>query len=122
MYRFLIIAICSTLLVALQPNEEKLTTLFSVLRDGKTGFIDRTGKIVIDPQFDSVGDFSEGLAEITVTTETYPFSKHGYIDESGRLAINPQFDVAYPFSERLALVKIGDLHGFIAWLVMTRLE
>ena len=30
----------------------------------KYGFIDKSGKVVIEPQFDEVGDFSEGLAQL----------------------------------------------------------
>ena len=30
----------------------------------KYGFIDKSGKVVIEPQFDYVGDFSEGLAKV----------------------------------------------------------
>src|SRR5262249_45828952 len=33
---------------------------------GKWGFIDREGKLVIDPDFDTVGSFHEGLAVIGV--------------------------------------------------------
>ena len=32
----------------------------------KSGFIDKTGKVVIEPQFDGVGDFSEGLASVAI--------------------------------------------------------
>ena len=30
----------------------------------KYGFIDKSGKVVIEPQFDWVSDFSEGLAKV----------------------------------------------------------
>jgi WG containing repeat len=32
---------------------------------GKWGFIDKTGKVVIEPRFEAVNDFSEGLAVFT---------------------------------------------------------
>jgi hypothetical protein len=37
-------------------------TLFVIIAKGKYGFIDKTGKIVIEHQFNYVGSFSEGLA------------------------------------------------------------
>ena len=33
---------------------------------GKAGLIDKTGRIVINPQLDDVGFFSEGLAQVRI--------------------------------------------------------
>jgi hypothetical protein len=38
--------------------------LFRILRNGKTGFADSTGKIVIEPQFDCAFPFSNGRAKV----------------------------------------------------------
>jgi len=32
----------------------------------KFGFIDKSGKVVIEPQFDDAGYFSEGLATVAI--------------------------------------------------------
>jgi WG containing repeat len=74
---------------------------------GKYGFIDKTGKVVISPQFDSVGQFHEGLAQIRMNNII------GYIDKEGRIAINPQFDQVKDFSEGVAFAKIGSKWGLI---------
>ena len=68
---------------------------------GKQGFIDRTGKIVIEARFDEARVFSEGLAAVRVG------DKWGYVDPSGRMVIEPQFDMAVPFYDGLALVHMG---------------
>jgi len=47
----------------------------------KTGFIDKTGKFVIEPKFDNAGPFSEGLARATITEGGE--EKSGFIDHSG---------------------------------------
>jgi len=73
----------------------------------KWGYIDKKGKIVIDPQFDSTGIFSEGLATVKIG------NKWGYINKKGKIVINPQFDFARSFSEGLATVEIGDRWGYI---------
>ena len=39
--------------------------LFRILRDGKTGFADTTGKIVIEPQFECAEMFVDGQAKVT---------------------------------------------------------
>ncbi|MCX7596880.1 MAG: WG repeat-containing protein [Fischerella sp.] len=62
----------------------------------------------IQPQFDGVGSFSEGLAEVKVD------GKWGYIDKSGNIVIQPQFDETDKFSEGLAKVWIaGQNWGYI---------
>jgi WG containing repeat len=65
-----------------------------------------TGSIVIQPQFESAGPFSEGVA--AVQTGKDEGGKWGYIDKSGGFVINPQFDYAEAFSEGLAAVRSGD--------------
>ncbi len=76
---------------------------------GKYGYIDKSGKIVINPQFEEAYDFSkEGLALVKLS------DKYGYIDKSGKIVINPQFEDAYSFGEEgLAIVKLSDKYGYI---------
>lgn len=82
--------------------------------DGKWGFIDSTGSMVIEPQFESFGSddiylsreqvFNEGL--LAVARE----GKVGYINEAGAFVIEPQFDDATSFSEGFAYTwtRIGE--------------
>ncbi len=75
--------------------------------NGKFGFIDKTGKVVVEPQYDYVEPFSEGMARVEIG------DKWGFIDEKGKLVIASQFDAAHDFSEGLAGVKVGKNWGFI---------
>lgn len=92
---------------------------FPVVVDGKAGFIDRTGKVVLEPKFDGVSYFSEGLARVSVGRDTIITSgfSQGFIDESGEMVIRPEWDVASHFSEGLAAVGYDqtkqkfELHG-----------
>jgi len=70
---------------------------------GKFGYIDRTGKFVIAPQFFIAQDFAEGLAAVRV--EEGAGSRWGYIDRTGQMVIAPRFHQACPFSEGLAAVE-----------------
>ena len=74
----------------------------------RKGFIDKTGKIVISPQFQYAYPFIEGLACVSAGSD-----KWGYIDESGKWAIPPRFDSASLFSEGLAPVTLGNVCGYI---------
>jgi len=68
-----------------QP-QSKPDGLFRIVQNNKHGYIDRTGKIVIPPQFDDAGPFSEGLADVKIG------EKWGYVDGTGKVVISPQFD------------------------------
>ena len=63
--------------------------------------------ILIPPQFDSAGNFSEGLAAVKIN------DKWGYIDKKGNFVIQPQFDSVYNFSQGLAAVEINEKRGYI---------
>ena len=65
----------------------------------KYGFIDKSGKVVIELQFDDAGYFSEGLACVEKD------DKYFFIDKSGKVVIEPQFDEVGDFSEGLAKVR-----------------
>lgn len=81
--------------------------LFQVHYGKKWGYIDRTGKIVISPEFDDEGDFFDGLAKVRLGLTW------GYIDETGHLAIGYRFAHAGDFSEGVAPVQVGRRWGFI---------
>ncbi|MBX9850781.1 MAG: WG repeat-containing protein [Cytophagaceae bacterium] len=107
----------------------------------KSGIINEEGKIIIEPQFDDIGEFSQGFAKArmhgrwgfispsadTLTDfkfdETKNFteglaavkvkSKWGYINLEGDMAISPQFDFAGDFHGGLAMVKVKGKIGYI---------
>jgi hypothetical protein len=87
--------------------------LAAVSSNGKWGYIDKTGKFVIDPQFDNVadtivsGDFHEGLAFVQVG------GKYGYIDKTGAYIFKLQFDEVAGFKEGMAAVKFNGKWGYI---------
>ena len=88
-------------------------------KDNKIGFIDKTGKIVIDfdrlPSEAGVGNFSEGFAPICFPDKQPSlYSSHcGFIDETGKVVIPPRFVLSSPFSEGLAWVRTEAYIGFV---------
>ena len=74
----------------------------AMIRDerSKVGFVDRTGRIAIPPQFEQARPFSQGLAAVQTVQ-----GKWGYIDKQGTFVIAPQFGEAMSFSEGLAAVQ-----------------
>lgn len=72
----------------------------------KVGFIDRTGKWVIEPKFDKARAFSKGLAPVNVG------KAWGYINTKGTFVVDAKYKDAEVFSEGLAPVK-EENWGFI---------
>ncbi len=81
--------------------------LFRVVQAEKWGYINRSGRLVIRPQYDWALDFSEDLACVQTR------KKYGFIDSEGEVIIPPQYDFAEQFSEGLARVRNGEQFGYI---------
>ena len=77
--------------------------------NGKWGYCDQNGNILISPQFDGMGAFSEGLAAVRINKEW------GYIGYSGNIVIESQFESHAPFTEGLASFysKSDKAYGYI---------
>lgn len=98
-------------------------SMFEAMPHKKWGFIDKTGKMVIEPQFDDVlrdqyggcfpythrlfKNFSEGLCAVRVG------NKWGYIDKTGNFVIAAKYDNAGTFSEGLGCVRLGAKCGYV---------
>lgn len=61
-------------------------------KNDKVGFIDNSGKWVIEAKFEKVRDFSSGLAAVREN------DKWGFVDKTGNWVIKPQFDAVKDFA------------------------
>jgi len=102
--------VCAVLVLALilcSCYHPTTSPLFLYQDNGKTGYIDQQGKIVIPARFAAAQEFSEGLAAVRIG------GYYGYIDKSGKTIISAQFDYATGFSHGLALVYKGPIAQYI---------
>ena len=78
--------------------------LTQVELNGKYGFINKKGKIIIPPKFDwyAWDGFKGGLASVFLNR------KYGFINKKGELVIPFKFTRAFSFSEGLAIVSLGE--------------
>lgn len=78
-------------------EESDSVKLFRIIKNGKFGFIDKKGNVVIEPKFDDVQDFSEDLALVTLNKQKV------FIDKTGKLVIEPKdFEPINGFTNGLA--------------------
>jgi len=74
----------------------------------KWGFVDKKGKVIINPQFSNVGNFSNGKCEVQDFV-----GKWGFIDKTGKIIIEQKFDYAGKFINGKAVVLLGNKFGVI---------
>ena len=86
-----------------KPNEK----LFVNEIDGKYGYVNTKGEQIIECEFDSVGDFREGLAAVEKD------GKWGYINTKGEQIIECELEWNGGFSEGLARVLKDGQWGYI---------
>ena len=74
--------------------------LARVEKDGKWGYIDRKGTVVIDLIYDFVGYFHEGLVGVKKD------GKYGFLDREGNVVIELIYDDVTDFSDDIAEVEL----------------
>jgi hypothetical protein len=92
----------------------KGTRLKPVSENGRWGYADERGVVVIPARFDAALPFADGLARVGVVDEELPEVGAnpnivwGYIDESGRVVVELRYAVLRDFSEGLAAAAVLD--------------
>ncbi len=76
-------------------------------KNKKWGAFDVKGNLVIEPQFDDLWHFYEGVANFSLNNQ------YGFVNKKGKIVIEPQFDYASQFNNGLAYVELEGKAGFI---------
>lgn len=77
-------------------------------------YLDLTGKIVLEPDYDYAYDFVNGIAMVfNFTDKTKTSKKFGFIDKKGKVVIPCNLNDASQFSEGLAYVSNDEYKGYI---------
>jgi hypothetical protein len=111
----------SSMAVATPSTDSSTTTQIAVVPDDedlhpvgvgdKMGYIDGSGTMVIEPKFQRVATFSEGLGRAGVGDSQFS-CRWGYIDKAGAWVIEPQFGEGLgAFTEGLALIDEYNADG-----------
>jgi hypothetical protein len=97
------------------PYTEELETdymyskreLLPFMSDGKYGYFDYTGEVIIQPEYDYAAFFKEGLAVVMKN------DRFGFIDKGNRVVIPIQYDNALDFDQGRAVVEKEEKLGMI---------
>ncbi len=81
----------------------EIPPLYPIRLNGQYGYMDRTGKIVVTPQFQRAWDFHDGMGRVDSATQG-----HGIIDAYGKVTFLSQFSWIGDFSEGLAQALLAD--------------
>lgn len=76
------------------------------------GYIDTTGKVMIDYRFDEPAEFSEQKAKVTLA------GKFGFIDKKGQIIINLAYDEVKPFKNSRSFFAQNDEKGKPKWALV----
>ena len=81
--------------------------LYPTISNGKYGFMNAKGKLIIPASYTEVGPFQDGLAVVS-KDELF-----GIIDKKNQLVIDFQFDEVSEFVNNRAIVRQGEKYGVI---------
>ncbi len=93
--------------IALSAQTRMNDHLFPIREGRKFGFIHRTGSVVVPPQYDAIGEPSEGRIRVTIG------GLSGYIDLSGKLVIPAKYTIASDFQADRAVVLHGTQYALL---------
>jgi len=98
----------------------------SVFADGRYGYIDKTGRFAIEPQFTSAREFADGLALVkiggvlinpvgaTIMNSDDEVGRYAFIDKTGKTVLSlPGIRDVDSFSDGLARINMKGREGFI---------
>ena len=79
------------------------------IEGAKIGLKDNSGRVIVQPIYDNVSGFAEGVVAVQRN------NKWGYIDLAGRTILPFVYDYATCFNDGAAVVKLGE-----AWAIINR--
>lgn len=88
-------------------NKDSIHGLIRVRRCQRVGLKRYDGTYLLEPQYNYIHSFNEGLARFEDD------NKYGFLNPHGQIVIKPKYEYAGDFSEGLALIRIDHRYGYI---------
>src|ERR1700722_8691811 len=100
-----LICICFAVLVSAQDKTPFYAA--KVMKDGKYGLVNQSGKLFVPVQYDNIDVYTEGMAMVQKDNMS------GFVNQSGQLVVPMQYEEAYNYFEGIACVRKDGKYGFI---------
>ena len=109
MKKFVLSSLCVLILCVTSACSKMLTKdIYQISQNGKIGFIDKTGKEVVEAKFESaILNNNENLVAVKFN------GLWGFIDKNGEFVIIPQYKDTKGFKDGLAFVRDENFEGYI---------
>ena len=104
---FLVLTSCEMVDSIGGNNNDNRVELFPVQIEGEWGYINKDGKVVIEPSFQNASFFFDGLAAVRES------NRRKYINKNGDVVIEGNFSSTGNFSEGKAAVRFDGRWGYI---------
>ncbi|RKP53991.1 WG repeat-containing protein [Cohnella endophytica] len=112
---FIIFIILATIIIANKKSDAK-AMLYPIQVDGKWGYINKKGKIVVEPTYAWADDFHDGIGIVQIKdspdgsndSKEDDSVKYGAIDNAGKMVVKPEYSSITAFNEDVAGAVIVD--------------
>jgi tetratricopeptide (TPR) repeat protein len=90
-----------------EETKETVLSLIPYRKGDRWGFCDKNKVIIIEPMYDEVGTFSEGLAAVKLN------GKWGFVDTKGNVVIELKYNNVFSFYEGRAMVEFKGKSAYV---------
>ncbi|WP_171687551.1 WG repeat-containing protein [Paenibacillus planticolens] len=121
-------AIIIGILAVNKKNNEK-TLLYPIQVDGKWGYINKMGKMVVEPTYAWADDFHDGVAIVLLNnnsdgskdTKDQDSVKYGAIDMTGKMVVKPDFSYITKYNEGVAgAIQVDAMTYDLTYFILDR--
>lgn len=123
-----VIAVISVAILTANKKPDTETMLYPVQVNGKWGYINKTGKIVIKPTYAWADEFHEGVATVETIDDSAGGKdadmedqvRYGVIDSSGKMVVKPNYSFITKYTEGVAGAIIADNAADLQYFILDK--
>ncbi len=109
---FCITSVLTTTMLLLLPSQaNSQDQLFRILQNGKWGYINQQGEVLVKPQYELATIPRNGIG--IIKRQNPDGAKEAYIDLQGNILTDFRYDEVFSFYNNFGTVRLGNAWGFV---------